>query len=195
MVTGKVDDEDPLGFRTDGADIGVVKKVYYKPDAFEGCVFEKSTIPRLGLSQFRPARYGPDVLEACGVEDSDGTKRCTLSSALPLRNSRYTGSVLGGPSSLDTDQDRPAHHLDHLGGATHLGRPDSAEPTVPSSSGNAVSPKSWEDQQATYTVVFLENSCALSALRTFLVDLLWRELGVCEGAKVLRDVIDPFGRP
>ena len=48
MVARKIDDNNPLGLSTDRTDVGGVNKVEDEPEAFEGCYFKETTIPRLG---------------------------------------------------------------------------------------------------------------------------------------------------
>ena len=82
MVAREIDDEDPLGFWSNGADVGVVREVKDESEAFKGYVFKETAIPQLGSSQFKSKWYGkPDTPELCGGESFGGTKQCTLCSA------------------------------------------------------------------------------------------------------------------
>ena len=47
MVARKVNDSDKLGFWPNRTDIGVVNEIDDEPEAFEGCLFEETTVPRL----------------------------------------------------------------------------------------------------------------------------------------------------
>ena len=55
MITGKIDDANPLDFRANRADVGRVNEVDDKSEAFKGCVFEEVAIPQLGPSQLKSA--------------------------------------------------------------------------------------------------------------------------------------------
>ena len=45
MITRKVDNEDSLSFRTNGADASVMDEVYDEAKAFEGDIFKESAVP------------------------------------------------------------------------------------------------------------------------------------------------------
>ena len=80
MVTREVDYEDPLGFWTNGADVGGVSKIDDESQTFEGHVFEEITIPQLKSRQLKSMWYViPDVPEFCGVGGSGGMKQYTPS--------------------------------------------------------------------------------------------------------------------
>ena len=82
MVAREIDDEDPLGFWSNGTDVGVMREIEDESEAFEGYVFEETAVPQLELSQFKSKLHGkPDTPELCGVESIGGTKQCTLCSA------------------------------------------------------------------------------------------------------------------
>ena len=59
MVTGQIDDEEPLDVRADGADVGGVAKVDGESEAFEGNFLKEIAVPRLGgvNSSQRGKRY------------------------------------------------------------------------------------------------------------------------------------------
>jgi hypothetical protein len=81
MVTRKVNYEDLFGF-CNGADIGRMSEINDESQAFEGYIFEETTIPQLKSHQLEPTWYvTSDILEFCGVEGSGETKRYTLNSA------------------------------------------------------------------------------------------------------------------
>ena len=79
MIAREIDDENPLGFWPNGADVGVVREVKDQSEAFKGCVFEETAIPQLESSQLKSKWCGrPDTPELCGAESVGGMKRCTL---------------------------------------------------------------------------------------------------------------------
>ena len=88
MVAREVDDDNPLDFWANGADVGGVNEVDYEPKAFKGCSLEEAAVPRLESSQIsqRGARKH-DVPELCGVGGSGGMKRYTLNRARVRRSS------------------------------------------------------------------------------------------------------------
>ena len=91
MVAREIDDEDPLGFWSNGTDVGVMREIEDESEAFEGYVFEEYAIPQLETSQFKSKLYGkPDTPELCGVESIGGTKQCTLYSAYSCQGSPCT---------------------------------------------------------------------------------------------------------
>ena len=50
MVARKIDDSDSTGLWPNRADVGVVNEVDDEPEAFEGCFFEVTAVPKLGWS-------------------------------------------------------------------------------------------------------------------------------------------------
>lgn len=81
MITREVNYKDLLSFWNNGADVGEVREIYDKSEAFKGHVFEETAVPQLNLHQLKSARYViPDVPEFCGVEGFGGTKQYTPSS-------------------------------------------------------------------------------------------------------------------